>query len=53
MVFEKVAEKSSVEELLVGIYSSKRKIFLLSFVGFVINTILKSSSSAGYAGLTC
>ena len=53
MVFEKVAEKSCVEELLVGIYSSKPKIFLLSFVGFVKNTIVKPSSSAVYTGLAC
>ena len=57
-VFEEVADSSNVEELLVGAYvhfenSPKRKIFLLSFVSFVISTIVKPSSSAVSDGLVC
>ena len=51
-VFEKVAEDSS-PELLVGIYSSKRKILFWGFVDFVINTIVKPSNSTMSASLAC
>ena len=49
--FEKVADNSNVEELLIGIYvhfdySWKRNIFLLSFVSFVISTIVEPWGSA-------
>ena len=56
--FEKVADNSNVEEFIIGIYahfdySWKRNIFLLSFVGFVISTIVKPWGSAVSAGLAC
>ena len=44
--FEKVVDNSNVEEFLVVIYvlldySSKQQFFLLSFVSFLISTIVK------------
>ena len=55
-VFEKLADNSNVEEFLIGIYvhfdySWKRKIFLFSFVSFVISAIVKPWGSALSTGL--
>ena len=55
-VFEKLADNSNVEEFLIGIYvhfdySWKRKIFLFSFMSFVISAIVKPWGSALSTGL--